>query len=129
MGQDRGALCVALSLLSLYSKRTVSIKVVYGSGAKIPKVSKYGLIHTLCVRAKFLQLCLTLFDPINCSLPGSSVHQILQSRILEWVATPSSRGPSRPRDRTPISYVSCIWHAGSLPLSHQGSPFNTLPNI
>ena len=43
-----------------------------------------------------------------CSLPGSSVHGILQARILEWVAVPFSRGSSRPRDRTPVSYISCI---------------------
>ena len=44
----------------------------------------------MCVHAKSLQLCLTLCDPMNCSLPGSSVHGILQARKLEWVAMPSS---------------------------------------
>ena len=43
------------------------------------------------------QLCLTLCDPTDYSLPGSSVHGISQVRILEWVATPFSRGSSRPR--------------------------------
>ena len=59
--------------------------------------------------------------PIDCSLPGSSVHGILQARILEWVTMPSSRGSSRPRDRT---YVSCLlhWQAGSLPLAPPGKP-------
>ena len=42
------------------------------------------------------QLCPTLCDPMNCSLPGSSVHGILQARILQWVALTSSRGSSRP---------------------------------
>ena len=42
--------------------------------------------------AKSLQSCLTLSDPKDCSPPGSSVHGILQARILEWVAMPSSRG-------------------------------------
>ena len=42
------------------------------------------------------------------ALPGSSVHAILQARILEWVARASSRGSSRPRDRTGVSYISCI---------------------
>ena len=51
------------------------------------------------------KLCLTLCDPMNCRLPGSSVHGILQSRMLEWVAMPLYRGSSQPRDRT---YVSCI---------------------
>ena len=40
------------------------------------------------------QLCPALCDPMDCSLPGSSVHGILQARILEWVAKPSSRGSS-----------------------------------
>ena len=49
-----------------------------------------------------------LFAPKDHSLPDSSVHGILQARILEWVAIPSSRGSSQPRDQTRISYVSCI---------------------
>ena len=57
--------------------------------------------------AKSLQSCSTLCDPLDCSQPGSSVHGIVQARTLDWVATPPSRGPSRPRDRTCISYVSC----------------------
>ena len=47
-----------------------------------------------CMGVKCLQLCPTLCDPMDCSLPGSSVHEILQARILEWVAGPSSRGSS-----------------------------------
>ena len=53
------------------------------------------------------QSCLTLCDPVNCSLPGFSVCGILQARILEWVAVSSSRGSSRPRDQSLVSYVSC----------------------
>ena len=58
------------------------------------------------VHAKWLQLSPTLCDPMDCSPPGSSIHGILQARILEWVAMPFSRGLSKPRDRTCIS-VSC----------------------
>ena len=47
-----------------------------------------------CVCAKSLQVYLTFCDPMDCSLPGSSVHGISQVRILEWVAMPSSRGSS-----------------------------------
>ena len=43
-------------------------------------------------KALFAQLCLTLCDPMDCSPPGYSVHEVLQARILEWVAKPSSRG-------------------------------------
>ena len=51
------------------------------------------------------QLCLTLCDPMDCSPPGSSVHEIFQARILEWVVIPFSRGSSRPRDQT---WIACI---------------------
>ena len=43
------------------------------------------------------QSCPTLCDPMDCSLPGSSVHGIFQARILEWVAISISRGSSQPR--------------------------------
>ena len=49
-----------------------------------------------------------LTELMDCNLPDSSVHGILQMRILEWVATPSSRGSSQARDWTQVSYVSCI---------------------
>ena len=51
------------------------------------------------------QLCLTLCNPMDCSLPGSSIHGIFQARVLEWVAVSFSRESSRPRDWT---WVSCI---------------------
>ena len=51
------------------------------------------------------QLCPILWDPMDCSQPHSSVHGILQARILEWFAIPFSRGSSRPRD---WAWVSCI---------------------
>ena len=49
------------------------------------------------------QLCLTLRDPMDCSLPGSSVHGIFQARVLEWVAISFSRGSSWPRYQTRVS--------------------------
>ena len=55
--------------------------------------------------AKFLQSSRTLCDPMDCSSPGSSVHGILQARILEWVAIPSSSGSSQPGDGTRLSWV------------------------
>ena len=57
------------------------------------------------VSGEVAQSCPTLCDLVDCSLPGSSIHGILQTRILEWVAISFSRGSSRPRDRT---QVSCI---------------------
>ena len=56
---------------------------------------------------KLLQLCLTLCDPMDHSLPGSSVHGILQAWILECVAMPSSRESSWPRHGIHVSFVAC----------------------
>ena len=61
---------------------------------------------SLCVKS--LQSCHTLWDPMDGSLPGSSVNGILQARVLEWVTISSSRGSSWPSDWTLVSYVSCI---------------------
>ena len=58
------------------------------------------------LKVKVTHLCPALFDPMDCSLPGSSVLGILQSRILEWVAVPSSRGSSWPRDWTRVSCIA-----------------------
>ena len=54
---------------------------------------------------------------MDCSPPGSSVHGILQARILEWVDLPSSKGSSWPRDRTCVSYVSCTGRGVLYPLA------------
>ena len=60
----------------------------------------------LCVLSRFS--CVQLCNPMERSLPDSSVHGILQAGILKWVAMRSSRGSSQRRDRTCVSYVSCI---------------------
>ena len=67
-------------------------------------------VHSLegqCMHAKSLHSCPTLCDPMDCSPPGSSVHEVLQARILEWVPMPSFRESSRPRDQTCVSYIPC----------------------
>ena len=55
-------------------------------------------------KATWTQSCPTLWDPVDCSPPGSSVHGILQAGILEWVAISSSRGSSRPKDQDSLLY-------------------------
>ena len=65
-------------------------------------VLRFG--NTLCKHANSFQLCLTLCDPTDCNLPGSSDHGILQARILEWFAMPSSRGSSQPRDQEVLPF-------------------------
>ena len=62
-------------------------------------------VWNMCARVLITQLCLTLCNPMDGSPPGSSVHEIFQAGILEWVAMPSSRGSSQLRDWT---WVSCI---------------------
>ena len=57
------------------------------------------------MKAIVIQLCLTLYYPVDCSTPGSSVHGILQARILECIAISFSRGSSQPRYRTRVSYI------------------------
>ena len=68
---------------------------------------KHKDITRVCM-LRSLQSCPILCDPMDCSSPGSSVHEILQARILEWVVVPSFRGSSQPRDQTHLSYVSWI---------------------
>ena len=51
------------------------------------------------------QSCLTLCTPMDCSLPSSFLHGILQGRVMEWVAISFSRGSSQPRDQTQVSHI------------------------
>ena len=79
--------------------------------SQVPGSTSYSLPYVDCINtstefcATSLQSYLTLCKPLDCSPPDSSVCGILQARILEWVAMPSSRRSSQPRDRT---CVSCI---------------------
>ena len=74
-------------------------------------------LYYVCVLV--IQLCPALRDPVDCSLPGSSVHGILQARILEWVAISFSRGSSWPRDQTQVSCIAgsffTIWATREVP--------------
>ena len=70
---------------------------------------------------KVIQLCPTLCNPMDCSLPGSSVHGILQARVLKWVAYPFSRGSSQLRElKVNQGLLHCRWILYQL--SYQGSP-------
>ena len=73
-----------------------------GRGIKIPRAV------CVCMRAKSLQLCPTLCDPMDCSPPGSSAQAIVPARTLEWAAIPFSRRSSRLRDQTCVSGGACI---------------------
>ena len=69
--------------------------------------SSLSTLHTLSCSYLVSQSCPPLWEPMEHSLPDSSVHGIFQARILEWIAISSSRGSSQTRDWTCISRVSC----------------------
>ena len=83
------------------------------------------IILFMHVNVLVAQSCPTLCNPMDGSPPGSSVHGILQARILKWIAIPFSRRSSQPRDQT---RVSCIAGRFFYCLSHQGSPFSAWLN-
>ena len=64
--------------------------------------------NSLNLRCRHAQSWLTRCGPMDCSPPGSSVNQIFQARMLEWIAFSFSRGSPQPRDQTHIHCVSCI---------------------
>ena len=74
----------------------------------------YGITS---VKVLVTQLCPAFWNSMDCSPPGSSVHGILQGRILEWVAIPFSRGSSQPRDWTHVSWITgrffSVWEYAS----------------
>ena len=81
------------------------------------QMSKLGLEKEEKSESEVTQSCPTLCDPMDCSLPGSSIHGILQARVLEWVTISFSRGSSRPRDWTGLLHCRQTLYY----LSHQGS--------
>ena len=92
-----------LSSLFRVTQLVFEFRVVW---LQIPWFQPYAVLLLLSVSVcvcSVAQLCLTLCDPIDCSSTATSVHGILQTRILEWVPIPFSRGSSRPRDWTHIS--------------------------
>ena len=102
---------VALYLSSFWKMKSPKV----GVGA-IHTIVPPVLLHKVCVLVS--QWCPTLCDSLDHSPPGSSVHGILQARILEQVAMPLSRGSFRPSDQTQVSYTDrqiqyCLSHMGS----------------
>ena len=79
-----------------------------------------------CPVCSVTQSCPALYNPMDCSLPGSSIHGIFQAIILEWFATSYSRGLPRPRTRTHVSCGSLHWQVDCLPLAPHGSSLQRL---
>ena len=95
----------------------------YWSGVPLPSpytCNSYNIVYQLryCLVAKLYP---TLCNPMDCSLPGSSVHGISQARILEWFAVFFSRGSSWPRDQTQVSCIDrqIIYHWVTREAQHQ----------
>ena len=95
-----------------YRRQPTRLPHPWDSPGKNTGVGCHFLIQCMKVKiqSEVTQSCLTLRDSMDCSPPGSSVHGILQARILEWVAMPSSRGSFQPRDRTrsPVLQVDSL---------------------
>ena len=79
----------------------------WGFTNSTPSPAENPPVTPQCVCAcSVAQACQTLCSPMNCSWPGSSVHGVLQARILEWVSIPFSRGSFQSRDRTRDSWIA-----------------------
>ena len=78
---------------------SLEMKICFSTWASYPSFGKWKS------EIEIAQSCLILCDPVDFSLPGSSVHGIFQAKVLEWVAISFSRGSSWPRDRTQISHI------------------------
>ena len=78
-----------------------------GNGTECSSYHTIALISRTSKRkgSEVIQSCSTLCDPMDCSLPGSSIHGIFQARILEWVAISFSRS-SQSRDQTQVSHIA-----------------------
>ena len=128
-------LLVSLQLLKLKVKILGILILVFQSSISY-SYSKEAILHLssswLVVWNRTWQECLRawvlsyfsdvgLCDPVDCSLPGSSVHGILQARILEWIVVPSSWGSSRPKDQTHFLFCLMHWQMCSFHQCHLGS--------
>ena len=86
---------------------TGTLEAVHGSSSLHFFIHSAFNATSVCVLVA--QSCPTLCDPMDCSPPGSFVHEISKVRILEWVAISSSKGSSPPRDRTSVCFLHCRW--------------------
>ena len=92
---EMGTLCGSLNILWHWPSLGLEWKLTFSS--------------PVCVTLKWSEVAQsspTLCNPVDCNLPGSSVHGILQARILEWVAISFSRGSSWPKDQTRVSHIA-----------------------
>ena len=105
-----------------YSLR-IALAIVWALNPNLPiRENFWQEAVPVCVHAKQLHLCPTLCSLMDCMPPGSSVHGILQVKILEWVAMSFFRGSSQPRGLNLGLLCLLHWPAGSWPLVPPGKP-------
>ena len=104
----------------MFPKVPVSIYIAINSAREFPFLHALSRIYFLCLPAKSIQWCPPLCDPMNYSPPGSSVHGILQARILEGVAIASSRGFSPTQGSNLCLLCLLHWQTNSLPPAPSG---------
>ena len=110
--QSESAICIHISTSSDFLPISFPPEIIEQSSLcslLIYFIHSINSVYKVKVKVLVTQLCLTLCDSMDYSLPGSSVHRILQARILEWVAIPFSRESSQPRDRTQVSHTAGIF--------------------
>ena len=108
MGKSWALLCYFLAVW-LCANCLLSLDLSFHLYKMRVMLTSEGRVKETCFLSKVsevAQSCPTLCDPVDCSLPGSSVHGILQARVLEWAAISFSRGSSQPRDRTQVSRIA-----------------------
>ena len=93
---------LVIQWLRLHASTAVAMGSIPGQGTKIPRAVQCGQ------KVLVAQLCLTLCDPMDCILPGSSVHGILQVRILEWVAISFSQ---KIKNKHVLFSVTKLWYS------------------
>ena len=107
---------IAVSWTSCLNSLSFSLFTYAIAISRITNASRHKVI--VSEEVLVAQSCPTLCDPMDCSPPGSSVHEIFQARILERVAIPCSRGSFQPRDQTRVSWIEgrffTVWATGKI---------------
>ena len=92
-----------MTILESLSEFSIRLRLRFDFSGNVKQ--EHSLYYVEIVNSGVAQSCLTLCDPMDCSLPHSFVYGIFQAIVLEWIAISFSRGFSRPRDRTQVSRI------------------------
>ena len=106
VGQQGMFICLTISQKNLLLVYVLSIPEPYMITLNPTIICFLGQERNIITISLVAQSCLTLCDPMDCGLPGSFFHGILQARIVEWVGIPSSRRSSQPKDQIPVSCIA-----------------------